>query len=1539
MPDLNLADITAARAVTAAEQDRLRMADVALAAVTVARDTALARGDVTAASSHSAEVEQHTAARRELVEAERAARRQVGALADALVEVTSPEEAVGSMSGEHPVLLLPVRLETRFADDGTTLRVRIFPDQAHVTNHDPALTADEEAGLRWYWTHRWPDPAADGLAEEAWQELSARFRPGRAAFLVRAYLPTNLGRQDPEPAWADIPRRATEWSRAARAGLLPDRWCLLGFRRDDEGRHTEIFRNWGSGVPDTLAAGPAPDPGAPAEPGGLPDDPELQWLHNPEAAAGVGMLITVRQADLVAGAQLADGVDRLLAVGVDWTLDSAQAAAAVETHLGAHADEGRLAFVPQGTPTNSTGTARSGFSTDPAAARAVLAPHRTAAPAPGSAAAVTAAALGLAADRFAHVPGAQLGEQGWQRALLDALWPATGGYYLTEMLDPVADDPRIDTSMREHVVNHLRASGPVPTLRIGPQPYGILPVTARDRFSPTTVRRAQGDVHRAVTAVRRLVEPLVAGVPKLAQVRQRADVDDVLLALLQRTPVAWSLTFRQLVGPIERRAVSVYWDHAAAFQRDVTTILFSQLGCHRLTLLSELTHDAKDHPLDVPMVLRPEPTAEDPKRQGTGYLAEILDLLPREGGRELLDGRSNAVALLEAFLACAAVRELDAAAKAATRMAAPQLGLSPAFVDYVTRAADRLPYTLRVEPVAAAPAAPGSPVAVPRTPLELATTVLPGLTGNATIADHVAKSYRDRLGDIPGLLDTPEDPLHRLARYGDAVRALTNAPADQLEWAFRGVLDLYSTRLDAWVTSLASARLGEHRATAPTGLHVGGWGVVEDLRRDSGPAAESLGFLHAPSLGQAASIAVLRSARMSHRQADGRIFDLDLTSRRVRQALRILEGVAAGQRLAALLGYRTERGLQDRNLNLARWILPLRQQCPLRSDRPDNPDVVEPVEVVAARDVIDGVALLDRWAADRDGLLNAAGVTNETRPDVAAVLDDIAALADAVSDVLAAEAVHQATVGNLERSGAALAAHDRQGLPPDPEFVRTPRGGTTVTHRVGVWLPASADAPAAGWPGDLRSLAEPRLDRWLGTVLGDPARWQATARLVRAGGGAVVHLTPVGLDTLRMGALSLALGAQRPGAGQPSELEMRLAAAFRDQAERSGLAPGPEDQLEIVPDGLALVLDLAAWAAEVAGATPLNPADLASAADLSAGTPTVPATAVAADATARAGRVRNAAGDLVAALDAAVAGADPAALRAALLGVVALDGPDAVDPAADPAAVLTRVRAQLQAADAAPGPADIVQVLLGNGQPFLPVLALSDPVPFDASLADRDALLAGDPTVPVTWLHRSALVRPALDPLTALLVHAEADGADVAAKLTVLQSPHRPGSPWVALPFGPPGAPPQGTVGLVLHAPDGLDPAAGGAGLLVDAWTETIPATEETTAVSFHYDAPGARAPQTMLLAVHPDPAASRWDFDALVGSVHEAVDLARLRTVGSRELAPFSTFLPALFLPDSYTRDVPGIRLRELLEHVAAVNAGGLIADHVRGKAVTSGA
>ena len=96
-----------------------------------------------------------------------------------------------------------------------------------------------------------------------------------------------------------------------------------------------------------------------------------------------------------------------------------------------------------------------------------------------------ALALGIAGETAADLAAAAADpEPALARAANQALWPATWGSWLT---DPMSIDgaPMIDHDLigelREWFVGNVRADGPLPTLRVGRQPYGLLPVTASER--------------------------------------------------------------------------------------------------------------------------------------------------------------------------------------------------------------------------------------------------------------------------------------------------------------------------------------------------------------------------------------------------------------------------------------------------------------------------------------------------------------------------------------------------------------------------------------------------------------------------------------------------------------------------------------------------------------------------------------------------------------------------------------------------------------------------------------------------------------------------------------------------------------------------------------------------------------------------------------------------------------------------------------------------------------------------------------------------
>jgi hypothetical protein len=206
---------------------------------------------------------------------------------------------------------------------------------------------------------------------------------------------------------------------------------------------------------------------------------------------------------------------------------------------------------------------------------------------------------------------------------------------------------------------------------------------------------------------------------------------------------------------------------------------------------------------------------------------------------------------------------------------------------------------------------------------------------------------------------------------------------------------------------------------------------------------------------------------------------------------------------------------------------------------------------------------------------------------------------------------------------------------------------------------------------------------------------------------------------------------------------------------------------------------------------------------------------------------------------------------------------------------------------------------------------VADPEPLRKSLAARTTLTAGDDLAPGAWLRQLGLVREGVERFARVRGAAELLHSDVVPRdLAVLQLPHATGDRWLALPFD---RVPAGQLAVVAHTSGTVDVAAPLSGLFVDAWTETVPGREETTGIAFHHDAPGARAPQTILLAVPPAVADPAWSVETLLDTLTEAQQLARIRGVGPDRLEWLGTMLPAVVLPDPASPDAPAVPLKRL--------------------------
>ena len=266
-----------------------------------------------------------------------------------------------------------------------------------------------------------------------------------------------------------------------------------------------------------------------------------------------------------------------------------------------------------------------------------------------------------------------------------------------------------------------------------------------------------------------------------------------------------------------------------------------------------------------------------------------------------------------------------------------------------------------------------------QTPKELASVSIPTITGRATLGEHVANTVSAQLQPLgksvawraSDSLYSAVNQLFPQTRDLGAVKLsldfLSGRTVGELNIAFRSTLDAFSYRLDAWITARANRRLEQMRAAQPAGLYIGGYAWVENLKADARPDSE--GFLLAPSQAQAATAALLRSGFMANHEQGA--FDIALDSKRTRRAEDLLQGLTRDQPLAALYGYRIERGLRD--ALLGKFIWPLRLAYPWQpvGSVPSG----DATEAVGVRDVVDGVAVLADWEADPEKVFTRLGAT------------------------------------------------------------------------------------------------------------------------------------------------------------------------------------------------------------------------------------------------------------------------------------------------------------------------------------------------------------------------------------------------------------------------------------------------------------------------------------------------------------------------------------------------------------------------------------
>ena len=479
-------------------------------------------------------------------------------------EIRTAAEAVAELSAaqpplfdttDHPVVLFPVRLETCFRPStrGVDLLIRVYPDEIQIDGLRRSLSKAERAAGHAYWRAVWP---ALGDAEAlparlnlAWKDLGLAVDRERAPWVVVRTRPRNapadLGRPDTPPGAEPRFETSSEDEAdtpAAQVVLLPDRFVAYGLAGDQL-----LFRHEGVQI-----RGPLPIT-AMRQTGRRASAVDSEWLVDFDKALAAGMALSVP----LDGAR--PSIDQLFVLGLSSTLTPDASARQLADALSGHANRNALEFLAPRAPTNNTADGASfwhsgqGQPTAPDAMRLGFKPDTM------QNAAIVARALGI--DGRETLAGVTSALEDWQTApgvLMDALWPAMtvdwdqlrrnelnlsefGSF--TQQASPF-DEATMD-ALRSDAASFVRNRGPLPALRIGRQPYGILPVSSLDLWTNGNDQPIDAMKLRVLRHLRPFWQ---AGLAKVPRVHGRQDQDRALLEVLVQDAVSAKVTFRKALG-------------------------------------------------------------------------------------------------------------------------------------------------------------------------------------------------------------------------------------------------------------------------------------------------------------------------------------------------------------------------------------------------------------------------------------------------------------------------------------------------------------------------------------------------------------------------------------------------------------------------------------------------------------------------------------------------------------------------------------------------------------------------------------------------------------------------------------------------------------------------------------------------------------------------------------------------------------------------------------------------------------------------------
>jgi len=1143
-------------------------------------------------------------------------------LSAGFLDQLNPVDRVQEISDEFPILMFPLRLETRFKStvDQQQLWLRVYPDDCNINAKEELLTESELESTREFWIERWKAAGIEAEERGAWRSLVDGHGTGRSIWMINQfkpenkkpqkpdanhkvlvvtfseqiteseelidiepeaarkywasvwlaggnnklldeaaakleeavtadkvnvikehYIPANLSDEVPDgileelvmlenlilPSEDDYVATQASWIQEPKAIALPDRFVAVLYKGDS--KKVVVFDKH---VQENLAVGP--DPSLPAdeqikkdEHGDILINEDLKWMVDFDKAveAGMGVKIDLNPQEA------ADGFDKLFVTGLRFSSHPTDNKSLLEKMLTDHFHSSNgFGLLKQGTPTNNTDDEPAGYTwiDDPdesfdrvfKSSEEFDEKEELAEKSDGQKLAET---LGIYPDILnilKKVSNANGRDQLEANAMNRALFPATLGYFMEEMMHPVFSDLDIDAT-RVFFSNFVSGRGPLPAIKIGKQPYGILPVSVYSRLrfyerNQNAVLSSLGTAKdqymvRLHQFIMKMDEEWDKMLPQVPFIGKEGDPHQILLDVIglhsgsvefhQR----YAQTFQQPYNQLQLQQIDISSELQAVFSVSRARMLLNDFGINPDNIdlpILEKYFLSEPNKLSGPFIDDVPESETDPVRPYTSdetrnYI-EWLAASDVETIRSQDFGGSPAPnALLYLLLRHALMQSQSNAVSQLlvnrNIVANKQQLFDPDFIHVQQKGGgnskfDHLYSTIKIND----------------TKLKL--------------KDYI---YQDKI-----LRESWE--TRRLREVLNALKVLEKTPTARLERLLSEHLDCCNYRIDAWKTGLVTYKLSEQRllnrqsGKPSEGIHLGAYGWLLEVKPEEKSLTEvtlpdglneifnrenettikedssNLGYIHAPSLNQAATAAILRNTYASNKNSGSENqFAINLTSDRVRVAKTFLEGMRNGQSLAALLGYQFERALHDAEAKTNKFIYPLRKVFPLVADNLEDTksETTDSIESIEANNVIDGLKLINHikeaaseYPFDISSEYNLpTAVTGEAEVinrEVQRLIDTH----DAISDLVVSEEIYQVVQGNFERAAGNAEAFSRGNYPPEIDVINTPRSGVTLTQRMAIQFDSEADPDAS--PNSMamtpRAKAEPAVNKWLSDILPDP---------------------------------------------------------------------------------------------------------------------------------------------------------------------------------------------------------------------------------------------------------------------------------------------------------------------------------------------------------------------------------------------------------------------------------------------------------------------